>query len=159
MNTHELRNEHIQQKNIAGHLHRLSRLLGNLSEHRWAKDGYPDVRTGHVQLLRNLDSGGTRNTVLAQRAQITKQTMGRLVKELADLGYVSIMADPTDKRAQRVQLTAHGTAFLTYLGTTLIDLDRAFTSLLGKARLADFSQTVQDLLAFAEAQQQQRHGL
>lgn len=84
--------------------------------------------------------------------------MGRLVKELTNFGYVAVSPDPTDNRAQRVQLTARGTDFLTYLATTLADLDRAFTSLLGEARLADFTQTVQDLLAFAEARQQQ-HGL
>ena len=80
--------------------------------------------------------------------------MGRLVKELAHFGYVSIIPDPTDSRAQRVLLTARGTAFLTYLAATLADLNRAFSDLLGESRLTDFSQTVQDLLTFAEARQQ-----
>ncbi|MBO0935466.1 MarR family transcriptional regulator [Fibrella sp. HMF5335] len=156
MDTHKALVEHIQQNNIVGHLHRLSRLLGGLSEHRWAKDGYPDVRNGHVQLLRNLDPEGTRNTVLAQRAHITKQTMGRLVKELANSGYVTISVDPTDSRAQRVLLTARGTAFLTYLAATLADLNWAFANVLGEGRLTNFSQTLQDLLAFAETRQQQQ---
>ena len=59
--------DHIGQRNLAGHLHRLSRTLSALSEHRWARDGYPDMRSAHVQLLRNLDETGTRGTVLAQR--------------------------------------------------------------------------------------------
>ena len=111
-----------------------------------------------MQLLRNVDPDGTRNTVLAQRAHITKQTMGRLVKELTHFGYVVVTPDPTDNRAQRVLLTARGTAFLTYLAATLADLTQAFTNLLGEDRLADFSQTLRDLLAFAETRQQQ-HGL
>lgn len=155
MDIHESLSHQVQQKNIAGHLHRLSRTLNSLSEHRWASDGHPDVRSSHVQLLRNLDPQGTRSTVLAQRAQVTKQTMGRLVKELAGSGYVSVRPDPTDSRAQQVQLTDRGRDFLGYLATTLIDLEHAFARVLGEKRLADFMATLQELLAFVELRRQQ----
>lgn len=155
MNTYLQLADQVQQKNIAGHIHRFSRILSGLSEHRWAADGYPEVRSGHVQLLSNLDPAGTRNTVLAQRAQITKQTMGRLVKELAESGYVSISPDKTDNRAQQVQLTERGRAFLTYLVTTLGDLERVFTQVVGADKLSDFTNTLQTLLTFLEARRQQ----
>ena len=147
--------DQIAQRNLAGHLHRLSRHLSTLSEHRWARDGYGDVRSGHVQLLRHLDPGGTRSSVLAQRAQVTKQTMGRLVKELAGSGYVAVAADPDDSRAGRVQLTARGTAFLQYLAGTLTDLERAFGQVLGPERLADYMATTQVLLTFTEKRLQE----
>jgi len=145
----------ITEQNLAGHVHRFSRLLAQLSEHRWAADGHPTVRTGHVQLLRNLDPAGTRATVLAQRAQVTKQTMGRLVRELAASGYVALAPDPADSRAQLVRLTSRGARFLAYLATTLQDLTQAFERVLGASRLADFTATLQDLTAFAEARRQQ----
>lgn len=147
--------DQVQQKYIAGHVHRFSRTLSALSEHRWAADGYPEVRSGHVQLLSNLDPAGTRNTVLAQRANITKQTMGRLVKELAESGYVSIHPDKTDNRAQQVQLTDRGRAFLTYLATTLGDLERVFAQVVGADKLSEFTATLQTLLAFVDARRQQ----
>ncbi len=150
----ELANQ-VQQKNIAGHVHRFSRILSSLSEHRWAADGYPEVRSGHVQLLTNLDPEGTRNTVLAQRAHITKQTMGRLVKELAKSGYVSINPDKTDNRALQVQLTDRGRAFLSYLATTLDDLERVFTQVLGEDKLSEFTATLQTMLAFVDKRHQQ----
>lgn len=155
MTPHDTLIQHVQQKNIAGHLHRFSRLLSSLSEHRWATDGYPDVRNAHVQLLRNLDPGGTRNTVLAQRAQITKQTMGRLVRELSEAGYVSVTPDPSDSRAQQVQLTDRGQRFLVYLASTLSDLEQAFVSTVGEFRYADFTTTLHELLRFVEQRQQQ----
>lgn len=142
--------EHFAQHNLAGQLHRLSRLLSALSEHRWASDGYPDVRSAHVQVFRHLDPDGTRSTVLARRVQVTKQTMGRLVKELADSAYVNIVTDPADSRAALVRLTGRGKLFLAYLATTLPDLERAFSQVLGSARLAEFSAATQELLAFAE---------
>lgn len=145
----------VKKKNLAGQIHRFSRMLSGLSEHRWAADGYPEVRSSHVQLLSNLDPAGTRNTVLAQRANITKQTMGRLVKELAQSGYVSIHPDKTDSRAQQVQLTGRGQAFLTYLATTLADLEHVFTQVVGTDKLSEFTDTLQTLLAFVEERRQQ----
>ncbi len=50
------------------------------------------------------------------------QAMGRLVKELAKCGYVSIHPEQTDNRAQQVRLTDRGCGFLTYLATTPDDL-------------------------------------
>ena len=147
--------QQIGEKNLAGQFHRFSRLLAQLSEHRWATDGHPTMRSGHVQLLRNLDSDGTRATLLAQRAQVTKQTMGRLVKELSLNGYVTLAPDPTDSRAQLVRLTARGTEFLTYLVTTLHDLESAFTRVLGEARLAEFTATLKQMTAFVDDRRQQ----
>lgn len=155
MDAHAHLTRQIAEKNLAGHVHHFSRLLAQLSEHRWARDGYPELRSGHVQLLRNLDPAGTRATVLAQRARVTKQTMGRLVKELAGRGYLALATDPADSRAQLVQLTPRGKTFLAYLATTLVDLERAFEQVLGTGRLAEFTIALQELTAFAECRRQQ----
>ncbi|MVM36669.1 winged helix DNA-binding protein [Spirosoma sp. HMF3257] len=145
----------LQQRNIAGRIHRFSRILSSLSEHRWATDGFPEVRSGHVQLLSNVDPEGTRNTVLAQRAQITKQTMGRLVRELTESGYVFVLPDPIDRRAQQVQLTERGKSFLSYLATTLIELETAFSKVVGAEKWSEFTTTFYKLLTFVESRQQQ----
>lgn len=158
MPTHAHLTQQIADKNLAGHVHRLSRQLAQLAEHRWAADGHPAVRSGHVQLLRHLDAAGTRATVLAQRAQVTKQTMSRLVQELAASGYVALAPDPADRRAQLVRLSPRGEAFLVYLATTLQDLEAALGQVLGAARLAEFSATLRELNCFAEARWQQLPG-
>ncbi len=155
MTAHEETTRQIAEKNLAGHVHYFSRLLAQLSEHRWAADGYPELRSGHVQLLRNLDPAGTRATVLAHRAHVTKQTMGRLVKELVGAGYLALMPDTADSRAQLVQLTHRGETFLAYLATTLLDLEQAFGQVLGISRLAAFNTALHELTAFAEARRQQ----
>jgi DNA-binding MarR family transcriptional regulator len=155
MDAHEDLTQRITEKNLAGRVHHFARLLAQLSEHRWAADGYPELRSGHVQLLRNLDPGGTRATVLAQRANITKQTMGRLVKELAGAGYLALLPDAADNRAQLVQLTPRGMSFLKYLALTLVDLEQAFGRVLGASRLAEFNATLHELTAFLEARRQQ----
>src|SRR6266542_3146473 len=44
--------------------------------------GHPDVRTGHLPVFSNVEEEGTRITDLAARAGMTRQMMGRLVREL-----------------------------------------------------------------------------
>jgi DNA-binding MarR family transcriptional regulator len=71
--------------------------------------GYKELRVTHSALLANLEElEGTRISVLAERAGITKQAMGQLLVELEAKGYVQSRVDPTDKRAKIVSFTAFG---------------------------------------------------
>src|SRR6185295_19288107 len=72
---------------------------------RLQQRGHPGVRTGHIPVFAGLDPGGTRITDLANRAGMTRQMMGRLVRELADLGYLAADPDPHDQRAVIVTMT------------------------------------------------------
>lgn len=47
-------------------------------------------------------------TDLARRARITKQSMGELVRELEDLGYVERRVDPGDGRARIITFSERG---------------------------------------------------
>ena len=75
---------------------------------RFAERGHPEVRPPHGNVLQFLDEGGTRVSVLAERAQITKQSMADLVLHLERHGYVERVPDPTDGRAKLVRATARG---------------------------------------------------
>jgi DNA-binding MarR family transcriptional regulator len=67
--------------------------------------GHVETRIAHVSLTRNLDVEGTRLTELAQRASMSKQAMGELVDQCAELGLVERMADPKDGRARIIRFT------------------------------------------------------
>lgn len=66
----------------------------------------------HVQITRHLPLAGCRLTVLAQRAGITKQAMGKLVDQCAAWDLVQRLPDPHDARAQQVVFTTAGRAWL-----------------------------------------------
>jgi DNA-binding MarR family transcriptional regulator len=93
----------------------LSRLLREFSrdfERRiWralAERGYPDIRPSHSAVLANLGLGAVRVTELAERAQVTQQAMGKMLKELERMGYVTRNVDSGDKRAREIRLTERG---------------------------------------------------
>lgn len=93
----------------------LSRLLREFSrdfERRiWeglAARGYPDIRPAHSAVFANLGMGDVRVTTLAERAQVTQQAMGKMLKELERMGYVVRDIDTGDKRAKVIRLTPRG---------------------------------------------------
>ena len=66
----------------------------------------------HTSLLSNLDLEGTRITILAERAGMTKQSMGQLAVDLEKRGYIQRVIDPRDHRATLILFTAAGWQFL-----------------------------------------------
>ena len=64
--------------------------------------GHEQVRHKHGAVFANLDEHGTRPSVLAERAGMTKAAMGELVDELERMGYVERRPDPADRRAKLV---------------------------------------------------------
>ena len=81
-------------------------------EHRILKAlqdrGHPDIRPSHRILFSNLGFGAVRVTELAERAQVTQQAMGKMLKEVERLGYIRRGIDETDKRAKEIRLTDLG---------------------------------------------------
>ena len=67
--------------------------------------GYAELTAAQGRLAAGIDPGGTRLNVLADRAQVAKQTATALVDRLETAGYVERVPDATDGRARLVRLT------------------------------------------------------
>ncbi len=72
------------------------------------ESGYGDVRPTHGCVFRFLREDGMRLTDLAVLGGMTKQSIGEIVDDLAELGYVERIPDPDDRRAKLIRLTAKG---------------------------------------------------
>jgi DNA-binding MarR family transcriptional regulator len=70
--------------------------------------GYAEIRPTHGCVFRFLHDEGLRLTNLAGLANMTKQSVGEIVDNLVELGYVERIPDPDDKRAKLIRLTAKG---------------------------------------------------
>ncbi|MCI4677203.1 MarR family transcriptional regulator [Rhodoblastus acidophilus] len=104
---------------------------------RLAEVGFPDIRPAHSRLFRNLTENGSRVSDLAERAQMTKQSMAYLADSLAAAGYVKFEPDPTDGRAKLVQLTARGRAASEALIQLSTDSEAAFADVLGAEEMRE----------------------
>ena len=73
-----------------------------------ARAGFEDIRPAHTAVFQHIQADGSRLTDLADRAQITKQSMGYLVDYLEQQGYLERRPDPDDRRVTLIGLTDRG---------------------------------------------------
>lgn len=97
-----------------------------------ARRGYADVRLAHGAVFRSIVPEGSRITEMAERAQMTKQSMGALVEYLRERGYVELQPDPSDGRAKLVHLTARGEVLQTSAVEISREVEREVESLIGE---------------------------
>jgi DNA-binding MarR family transcriptional regulator len=100
-----------------------------------SEKGHDETRIAHVSLTRNLDVEGTRLTELARRASMSKQAMGELVDQCAELGLVNRIADPTDRRARIVMFTPAGRKWLDAFRDAVDIAEQEMRAELGKATM------------------------
>jgi DNA-binding MarR family transcriptional regulator len=110
-----------------------------------AARGHPEVRYAHGSVFQFLDDAGTRVSVLAERAQITKQAMAQLVVHLEAHGYVERVPDPSDRRAKLVRTTARGRDVFSVVREFLAEVDTRLAARLGEAKVRRLRALLQDL--------------
>jgi DNA-binding MarR family transcriptional regulator len=98
---------------------------------------FPGLRPAHLIVLQTLDHppAGTRLTELAERAQMTAQSMGELIDTLERRGYVQRIPDPADRRAKLICYTDRGWAAHERGGEIVLDVQREWAQRLGDAKL------------------------
>ena len=98
--------------------------------------GFSDITLAQSRLATGIDPEGTRLSVLAERAQIAKQTATALVDRLEAAGYVERVPDPTDGRARLVRLTDQALAGLPAARAEEQRIEQEWQAHLGAARMA-----------------------
>jgi DNA-binding MarR family transcriptional regulator len=112
---------------------------------RFAERGHPEVRAPHGNVMQYLDSGGTRVSELAERAQITKQSMAELVAHLERHGYVERVPDPADRRAKLVRATDRGQAVYAIAREFVAEMEAEWTARLGKRKMSTLRSLLEEL--------------
>jgi DNA-binding MarR family transcriptional regulator len=112
---------------------------------RLADRGHGEVRLPHGNVLQYLDDDGTRVSVLAERAGLTKQAMAQLVEHLEAHGYVERVPDPRDRRAKLVRATARGREVYAIVRAFIADLDARLDHELGAAKVRRLRALLEEL--------------
>ena len=103
---------------------------------RVSQTPYSDIRITHGCVFGNIEPEGSRLTYLAERANMTKQSVGEVTTELERLGYVERVPDPNDGRAKIIRLTERGRAAQA-LGLGIIDeIEQEWAERYGADRVA-----------------------
>ena len=73
--------------------------------------GRPDIKPSHNAVFAHLGDDPKRAADLATSAQMTRQSMGELIRELVGLGILEMVPDPSDGRAKLVTYSRGGKLF------------------------------------------------
>lgn len=104
--------------------------------------GFDDITIAQSRLLAGIDSDGTRLSVLAERAQVAKQTATALVDRLEHAGYVERVPDPSDGRARLVRLTSRALAALPVAYAEEDRIEAEWEAHLGAERMDDLRRSL-----------------
>lgn len=95
--------------------------------------GHPETKPAHNSVFATLAEEGSRAIDMAERAGITRQSMGEVVREMVGLGILEMRADPADRRAKLVTYSEHGLAVAADGYGHLVELEQRFAAEFGAA--------------------------
>ena len=104
--------------------------------------GLNGFTTAQARLAAGIDAEGTRLSVLADRANVAKQTATALVDKLERAGLVSRGPDPTDGRATLVRLTDRARSVLPVARAEEARIEEEWTSVLGARRMGQLREAL-----------------
>ncbi len=112
--------------------------------------GFTDLRAPNLVVFQHMTGEGARLTELADRAQMTKQSMNYLVDYLESCGYLERAPDPLDGRARLVRLTERGQAMTDTARRIADQIELDWAARIGEQRLADLRRTLNALIEALE---------
>lgn len=108
---------------------------------------FRDIRPTHGCVFRYVKGPGLRLTDIAERADMTKQSVGEIVDDLAERGYVKRIPDPNDRRAKLICLTERGEEAQAYGLRTFAEVERQWGERYGAERIAALRGFLEEIVA------------
>jgi DNA-binding MarR family transcriptional regulator len=109
--------------------------------------GYTDIRPGHGCVFGTIEPEGSRLTDLAQRANMTKQSVGEATSDLESRGYVERVPDPEDGRAKIIRLTERGREAQEIGRQLIAEIERDWAERFGEERVAALREALEAITA------------
>lgn len=108
---------------------------------------FGDVRPTHGCVFRYVDGEGLRLTDIAERAKLTKQSVGEIVDDLVARGYVKRIPDPEDRRAKLICLTERGEAAQLHGRRLFAKVEKRWAQRYGAERIGALRELLEEVAA------------
>ena len=108
---------------------------------------FGDIRPTHGCVFRFVGGEGLRLTDLAERAKLTKQSVGEIVDDLVMRGYAKRIPDPNDKRAKLICLTERGEQAQAYGRKLFAKVEKRWATRYGAERIGPLRELLEEIVA------------
>jgi DNA-binding MarR family transcriptional regulator len=108
---------------------------------------YSDIRPTHGCVFRFVQGEGLRLTEIAERAKLTKQSVGEIVDDLVQRGYAKRIPDPDDRRAKLICLTERGEAAQAHGRKLFAKVEKRWAQRYGAERIAALRELLEEIAA------------
>jgi DNA-binding MarR family transcriptional regulator len=108
---------------------------------------FGDIRPTHGCVFRYVQGDGLRLTEIAERANMTKQSVGEIVDDLAGRGYVQRIPHPDDRRAKLICLTEKGEAAQAHGRRLFTKVEKRWAQHYGAERIAGLRELLEEIAA------------
>ncbi|GAP06684.1 transcriptional regulators [Anaerolinea thermolimosa] len=114
--------------------------------------GYTDLRPAHFVVFQHIRPEGSRITELAERAQMTKQSMSELVHYVEAKGYLEREPDPRDHRASIVRLSMKGEAVNNAAREIIRQVEEEWSNQIGREQMNALKQGLMAIIRVIEVE-------
>lgn len=135
---------------LPGLLDICSETLFNEFRGKMGESEFGDIRPTHGCVFRYVEGEGLRLTDIAERANVTKQSLGEIVDDLVARGYVKRIPDPNDRRAKLICLTERGEEAQAHGRRLFAQIEKRLGERYGRKRVAQLRELLEEIVA-AEA--------
>ncbi|MEO7261587.1 MAG: MarR family transcriptional regulator [Jatrophihabitantaceae bacterium] len=104
-----------------------------------------DIPLNQARVFQRIAPGGSRLADLAEAAQVSKQTLGSIVDQLEQAGYVERIPNPTDARARLVTVTTRGRELVELSAPVVRAVEASWEAHLGTVRTKQLRQALSAL--------------
>ncbi|HEV2727790.1 MAG TPA: MarR family transcriptional regulator [Solirubrobacterales bacterium] len=108
---------------------------------------FGDIRPTHGCVFRYVQGEGLRLTDIAERAKLTKQSVGEIVDDLVERGYAQRIPDPEDRRAKLICLTERGERAQAHGRRLFAKVEKRWAERYGVERIAAMRELLEEVAA------------
>jgi DNA-binding MarR family transcriptional regulator len=143
-----------QSRQLSSNLGRLLLEFGKDYERRVMavlhERGHTLIRASHAAVFANIGLGAVRVTELANRAHVTQQAMGKMLKEMERIGYIVRDIDRSDRRAKKIRLTERGVQLLHDSLEAVEEIRSHYASLAGEELMQELEHCLSQCLRLVD---------
>jgi DNA-binding MarR family transcriptional regulator len=110
--------------------------------------GHDGLTPSHASLLRYIPLTGARLTDLAEKTEMSKQSVSEVIDELVKKGYLKRVPEEKDLRAKKVCFTEHGEKLLTDGIKAVKEVRAEYAAIIGEEAMNNLESSLSKIINF-----------